>query len=945
MRTAWVDGLAARVCRELGPDQRHYDVFPSWVADEPLALAALLARIAVEDIKGSSPQAISDHLRSTALVDSRAPDPAVAGDLVMPVLRTVRSEGVPWRRWWDVAGFHVLLIELWAGRRLSTHSMETVREELKSVWCLPAQEGEIVLRNAADPYASLPPDLLHASATGRASACLQTLVSGGWVKITGTEDVLRTRPALTDRPDLVEVAKRLHRRMDLENAVSRIRNPSAEFLAGLREDLEVWDAQVGELASQLTAYELALLELEAGDDWYAEECLVAGREMYKSPLLVDDALLWESNASELGASVPDWMVEEIVTGGTRFFHTQVGPHPVWLATAETDTHLAAMQALMEPGVRYGFGTEDHDDDIRIWLVFPTPPGDPGPPMRAPYTYSLAWVEHAWELLHLATVGYARLTVVRLVDDGELRSVGSIWLALPEELRAQCKEAAITALRRLVGDETQSIKQKMAGEGLHQVAESAFWSCENAKGEDIQDELVLVSDATEYRHFMSATRRLAGARASEASHLLDGAVAHGANIELKAATEERQRTLELLRATADRGKARKAYRGEPEIPLLGEQTAFVHLINRYGTIQLAACRSRAGRAHVDLVSCEEISLGRFPEVVSEWAKLPQDAPGRMWHHFLEQALADCSEMVEAIIDMNEGDDLRRLMLSPTAPLELLPLHAVPLRAPRAVTLSDLFDHVAYAPTARLASAIRNSRRQPAAVEVLVVAHSGEGVPGFESIDGPLCEADLIADLYDHAEVLAQDEATPGRALEAMTRARIVHVASHGLTHLNRWAAGVVLQGDSLGAATLTTSRILAEGTFNSVDLVILNACRTGTHEGTGRTVQTLRSLESAFLARGAKAVVSTLWEITDLQGVVFSALLHAYLGAGVSPQTAFTDTTRYLRTRQWEVPSQGGPLLAAESAIHSVLPDWRSHLDQQVMDNPLFWAAFKITGAV
>jgi hypothetical protein len=945
MRTAWVDGLAARVCRELGPDPRHYDMFPSWVADEPLALAALLARIAVEDIKGSSPQAISDHLRSTALVDARAPGPVVAGDLVMPVLRTVRSQGVPWQRWWDVAGFHVLLIELWAGRRLSTHSMETVREELTRVWCLPAQEGEIVLRNAADPYASLPQDLLHASATGRATACLQTLVSGGWIKITGTEDVLRTRPALTDRPDLVEVAKRLQRRMDLENAVSRIRNPSAEFLAGLRKDLEVWDAQVGEFAYQLTAYELASLELEAGDDQYAEECLVAGREMYKAPLQVDDALLWESNASELGASVPDWMVEEIVTGGTRFFHTQVGPHPVWLATAETDTHLAAMQALMEPGVRYGFGTEDHGDDIRIWLVFPTPLGDPGPPMRAPYTYSLAWVEHAWELLHLATVGYARLTVVRLVDDGELRAVGSIWLALPEELRAECKEAAITALRRLVGDETQSIKQKMAGEGLHQIAESAFWSCENAKGEDIQDELVLVSDATEYRHFMSAARRLAGARAREASHLLDGEITHSANMELKAATEERQRTLELLRATSDRGKGRKTHRGEPEMPLLGEQTIFVHLINRYGSIQLAACRTRAGRAHIDLVSCDEISLGRFPEVVSEWAKLSQDAPGQMWHHFLEQALADCSEMVEAIIDMNEGDDFRRLILSPTAPLELLPLHAAPLRAPRAVTLSDVFDHVAYAPTVRLASAIGNSQRQPAAVEVVVVAHSGDGVPGFESIGGPLCEADLIADLYDHAEILAQDEATPGRALEAMTRARIVHVASHGLTHLNRWAAGVVLQGNSLGAATLTTSRILAEGAFSSVDLVILNACRTGTHEGTGRTVQTLRSLESAFLARGAKAVVSTLWEITDLQGVVFSAVLHAYLGAGVNPQTAFTDTTRYLRTRQWEVPSQGGPLLSAESAIHSVLPDWRSHLDQQVMENPLFWAAFKITGAV
>ena len=79
---------------------------------------------------------------------------------------------------------------------------------------------------------------------------------------------------------------------------------------------------------------------------------------------MDDALLWESDAGDLSASVPDWMVEEIVTCGTRFFHTQVGPHPVWLATAETDAHLAAMQELMAPGARYGFGLEDYGDDLK-----------------------------------------------------------------------------------------------------------------------------------------------------------------------------------------------------------------------------------------------------------------------------------------------------------------------------------------------------------------------------------------------------------------------------------------------------------------------------------------------------------------------------------------------------------------------------------------------------
>ncbi|WP_055573669.1 CHAT domain-containing protein [Streptomyces prasinopilosus] len=232
-----------------------------------------------------------------------------------------------------------------------------------------------------------------------------------------------------------------------------------------------------------------------------------------------------------------------------------------------------------------------------------------------------------------------------------------------------------------------------------------------------------------------------------------------------------------------------------------------------------------------------------------------------------------------------------------------------------------------------------------VEVLVVAHGGGHLPGLERIGGPLCEAHVIAGLHDSVEVVTQQEATPARALFMMPMARIVHVAAHGLTHPNRWAAGLALHGGSLGEATLTSSGILAEGVFSSVDLVVLNACRTGTHQGTGRTVQTLRSIESAFLARGAKAVISTLWDITDLQGVVFSAVLHAHLGVGADSHTAYTETIRYLRGHRWRASSERGPVFAAESAIDTILPDWRSHLDRQVTENPLFWAAFKITGVV
>ncbi|MFI9599386.1 CHAT domain-containing protein [Streptomyces sp. NPDC052043] len=906
----------------------------------------MLTRIATEDIGCSSPRIIGDRLRSTGLVAPGAPESVVTYDLVMPVLRTVRRGGAPWERWWDVGRLHALLIELWAGRRLSTHSREKVRDELTAIWCLEDDLlVDVALNNAVDPFAYLPPDLLHESATGTAKACAEFLVTRGLMKITLPDAFLGTRPGLDDRPDLTEVAKRWHHRVDLEETVQRVRDLSPELLTGLRTDLDAWDAQMGQLTSHLTAHELKLIVPMTDDERYVEECLRAGWGMHRAELESDDSLLWQPDSVAQNDSVPDWMAEEIITCGTRFFHKQAGPHPVWLATVETDTHMAAVRMLMEPPTRYGIGLEDYGDGLRLWFEFPTLPADPDPPFRAPYTYSLSWVEHAWELLHLAIVGYARLSVVRLVGDGELRAVGSIRIGLPEEVRARAKEAAIAALRRLVGDETQTIRQRSALEGHDQAAEVAFQICEIAKGEDIHDELALESDVAEYQSFMTAARHLAWVRARLAADLLDGKSPLEGGAELKAAVEGRQRTLELLRAATGRGNGKARWSDRSDKPSVDEQTAFVHLINRYGTLQLAVCRTRAGHSYFDLVTCEEFPLGPLAGAVDEWTRQAPDHPRRVWHDYLEQLVAECGGPAQAIIETAAPHESRRLVLSPTAPLELLPLHAAPLDSARTSTLIDAFDQVVYAPTARLVSAIERSQRQTAVVEVLVVAHGGGHLPGLELIGGPLCEAHVIAGLHNSVEVVTQEEATPARALFMMPMARIVHVAAHGLTHPNRWAAGLALHGGSLGEAMLTSSEILADGVFSSVDLVVLNACRTGTHEGTGRTVQTLRSIESAFLARGAKAVISTLWDITDLQGVVFSAVLHAHLGVGADSHTAYADTIRYLRGHRWRVSSEAVPVFAAESAIDAMLPNWRSHLDQQAADNPLFWAAFKITGVV
>lgn len=944
IRGTWIDSLAASVCHSLGPRLWRTDMLAPWVSGDQLTLAAMLGRIATEDIRGSSPQVISQHFQSAGFVDSEAPPAAVAGDLVMPVLRAVRRDGAPWERWWDVRGLGELLVELWTGRRLLHQPPERVREELTTLWRVPRDFLDIMLKNSSDAYSCLPEDLLFGSATGTATKFMQYLVSKGKAKASLGDKFLEGHPGLVGRPDLAAVARRLRHRIDLERAVRRyVRNIPLEVEKEFSHDLNTWDARMEGAYERLTAHEQELIKIPAVDDLYGDQCLRQGRGIHDPRVMADGDLLWDSMPNAHGISVPEWIIEEIVTCGTRFFHKRVGPHPVWLATVESDAHFRAVKAFSHPGAEYGLGSEESAEGVRLWLHYPTPPGDPVPALRAPYTYSLSWVEHAWELLHLASVGYVRLVVVRLTGDGDLRSIGSIWLRLPEELCTELRAKGVEALRRLIGDEMSEIRQRIVFDGADQAAAIAFRSSENAKSEDLSNELALLPEVTEHLDFMRATRRLARARAKHSALLLDEKDVSEAETGVREAVEIRERALELLRATPNWQDSQAGSCHSPEDFRFDDGTIFVHLVNRFGRLQIAARWDRSDRTHFDLIRCDTTLLDPLGEAIGEWGHCSQD---QQWVDFLKQLVGACTEMARAIAELAIRHGFNRLIISPTTQMELLPLHAAPLNRENAAALNDVFDRIEYAPTVRLVSALGRPRRRIAAAdEVLVVAHSGACIPGVDPIDGPIFEADLVSSLHDSAEVLTEEESTPVHTLRAMSEARIIHVASHGLTHRDRWAAGLVLQGSSLGEATLTISKILSEGTFSNADLVILNACRTGVHENTARSVQTLRTLEAAFLARGARAVISTLWAITDLLAIVFSGVLHAFLGAGADPGSAFRDTICYLRRRAWRTPMGRGPVAYAESLIGNLHSGWRSDLDQQADENPFFWATFKITGSV
>jgi tetratricopeptide (TPR) repeat protein len=198
---------------------------------------------------------------------------------------------------------------------------------------------------------------------------------------------------------------------------------------------------------------------------------------------------------------------------------------------------------------------------------------------------------------------------------------------------------------------------------------------------------------------------------------------------------------------------------------------------------------------------------------------------------------------------------------------------------------------------------------------VTTYTGEQVE-LGPLPGAGREADEVAEELG-ARALHGSGAGEKAVVSLLARAPLVHLATHGFAYARQDRARdsfVALAPGEGEDGLLTVAEVLSRPGGVRAELVVLSACQSGL--GSLQDAEGTVGLQRAFLARGARSVMVSLWSVSDrATEALMRGFYKHWLGDADHPGKA-----EALRRAQAEVRRMPG------------------------MESPVFWAAFQLAGA-
>jgi len=162
---------------------------------------------------------------------------------------------------------------------------------------------------------------------------------------------------------------------------------------------------------------------------------------------------------------------------------------------------------------------------------------------------------------------------------------------------------------------------------------------------------------------------------------------------------------------------------------------------------------------------------------------------------------------------------------------------------------------------------------------------------------------------------------------------IHLATHFKFASSISDSSKMLLGDG---SSLTLDQIRSEVKPISTYLLTLSACNTGDSIASGDITKAYEGLSNVFQLKGAKNIISTLWEIDDQATVDFMTIFYSLLlNNKISPSEALYYTQNIYRTGSFETikPDLKFPNDKISNKILANISKYKQ---------PYYWAAFQIS---
>lgn len=890
-RQEWLGKLAQRIGGGLSGDDSELAADLVALGGRELTAALIASSVAAMHSNGRLLDEIAERVATGRWMQVGV-DPS---DAVTGAISTFRAGRFPGPKWWDAVLVEVSLLECWADQALRSAPRDRVEDLLRTRWLVEDAAIPRLARGLGEAAPNGPLEEIHRRAAF-SSPIAQALARE------------ETKMAMEAERTTLPKEFQDHREvLDLGSAIGFVRSLAQSQAIEVVELRRVLTALIEEELLHLSMVESTALLPAPKAELAVREVAEESRKRLHMPTLAPGLIIVNglSDRFEGATFAADTLKDDIFSAGARSGLLAWGPTPyLWLAL---ESHELPPNRKLFP-LSLSLAGEGPWSSLRLQIAT-----DDEDPLGMDYRIGNSDETRRWLAL-LVLTGRIMVDLFELDREGHLRLLERVvWPAaeLVEKLRPQVEAMAadIEPVPFLTGRELE--EHVLAGFGLS----------ENAKSEL----LLVLADATASEDVSEARGQLLDAEVERARALYAGE--DPTRLEARVETAMREYSAARSRNAAAGRRRLDTNPVEAHSDLVADFArdgrAVVHYNYKSGRIQ--GFWSANGGAARGWIPGEEIDLGALVMAARPWLE---------GDHGDVDALLATAAPIATELDAAFGEaevDIEEVVVLPWAVLNGVPFAAIPLGDD---TLGARY-RISYAPSLGLIRPLVETAPSTKTAIELVSAHGGS----LTWADAEIAAAGAI----HVGSTVTPDRSTRADVLAAIERGRIIHLATHGqFWRDDPFASSLDLHFGGVPDNHISAAEIYRDVDLRGAELVALAACDTGRSPTLRQGIETYSGLDAAFISKGAKAVISSLWPINDLAAMLFMTTLHAGIAAGKDLPTAFEFGVEFLRSGQLaDLPSSHPTAIALETAG----VEWRDSAERLVdrFREPRIWAAFKLSG--